>query len=258
MMRASRSSVLAALRAGMRFDGRKLAEYRPISVSVGVTKSAEGSSCVRIGDTELFVGVKMGVETPYPDTPDKGNLMVNAELRPLSNSKFELGPPGDEAVELARVVDRGIRESGAIDAHALCIKSAEMVWSVMIDVCTVNDAGGLIDASALGALAAIVDARFPERKEKVVDYEKRTSVKLPLKSFPVAVTVFKIGDFFVVDPLPEEEAHSDARLTITLTEKNNICALQKGGVVPLSSADIDQMVGIALKLAPELRKKISR
>lgn len=258
MMRATRESVLAALRAGTRFDGRKLTEFRPVSVSVGVTRSAEGSARVRVGDTDLFVGVKMGLETPYPDTPNKGNLMVNAELRPLSNSKFELGPPGDEAVELARVVDRGIRESGAIDVHKLCVTEGELVWSVMIDVCTVNASGNLIDASALGALAALVDSRLPGRDGKVVDYEKKTSEKLPLKSFPVAITVCKIGEFFLVDLLPEEEVHVDARLTVTLTEKNHICALQKGGVAPLTSADIMYMVDVALKIAPELRKNVSR
>ena len=184
--------------------------------------------------------------------------MVNAELRPLSSPRFELGPPGEEAIEIARVVDRGVREGEAMDVRALCIKQGEQVWSVMIDICTVNAAGGLIDASGVGVLAALVNAKFPEHTGDIVHYEKRTTKSLPIIHYPLPVTVFKIGEHFLVDPLPEEEEHVDARLTITLTEKNHICALQKGGAAPLSKEDIYNMTEIAVKATQELRKQIPR
>src|SRR3989344_7191901 len=117
--------ILEALNQGIRFDGRKLTEYREILVEVGVAKNAEGSARVKIGETELIVGVKMEVAEPYPDIPDEGTMSVGAELLPLSNPDFELGPPGIEAIELARVVDRGIRESKCIDFKKLCIEIGE-------------------------------------------------------------------------------------------------------------------------------------
>lgn len=248
--------LLKALQKGIRYDGRKLLEFRPVAVECDITKSAEGSSRVKIGQTEVIVGVKLGLEAPYPDTPEQGNLMVNAELLPLSNPAFEVGPPGNQAIELARVVDRGIREAKALDTKKLCIKKAELVWSVIIDVCTVNDHGNLLDASALGAIAALKNARFPGRDEKTVKYDKRTDEKLPLIREPLAITVHKIGEFFLVDPLPEEEEASDAKLTVTVTQEGTLCALQKGGVEPLTVEEIDKMVEIAMKKAPELREKL--
>src|SRR3990172_2219494 len=119
-MEAQKESLLKYLNKGLHFDGRKLTEYRDVSVEYGVSKSAEGSARVRIGRTEVIAGVKLSVEKPYPDTPDSGNLMVNAELLAMSNPAFETGPPGDQAIEIARVVDRGIRESKAIDVKKLC------------------------------------------------------------------------------------------------------------------------------------------
>lgn len=242
------------LKKGVRYDGRKLLDYRSISIETGFTKSAEGSARVKFGETDIMVGVKMGVEKPYPDTPEDGNLMVNTELLALSNPEFEPGPPGDQAVELSRIVDRGIRESHAIDTHKLCITPKEEVWSVMIDVCTMNDDGGLIDASALGAMAALKNTTMLNYKEGVVDYETKTKTALPMLSVPVSVTVYKIGEYFIVDPLPDEEKFAEARLTVALNEKNELCAFQKGGEVPLSVDEIKKMIAIAKEKSVELRK----
>ena len=109
-----RAHVLKALHADLRYDGRKKESFRKVIVEYDISKSAEGSARVKIGDTEVLAGVKVAIETPYPDTPEQGSLMVNAELLPLSSARFEPGPPSTEAVELARVVDRGIKKSSTI------------------------------------------------------------------------------------------------------------------------------------------------
>lgn len=252
-MNAKKTHMLKALEKGIRYDGRGLLEFRPISIETDVSKSAEGSATVRFGGTEVIVGVKTEVSTPYPDSPNKGNLMVNAELLPLSNPEYERGPPGIKAVETARVIDRGIREAHAIDTHKLCIKEGEAVWGIIIDVCTINDEGNILDAGALGALAALRTAYFPKYEGGVLDYETKSAVKIPLEREPIAVTVYKIGPHFLVDPLSEEEECTDARLTVTITAENTLCAMQKGGEASLSVEEIDKMVEIALEQAPKLR-----
>ncbi|MBW2969506.1 exosome complex protein Rrp42 [Candidatus Woesearchaeota archaeon] len=253
-----KTHLLKALTKDVRYDGRKKLEYRPITVEYGVTKSAEGSARVKIGGTEVMAGVKMETTEPYPDTPDQGNLMVNAELIPLSNPEFESGPPGEQAIELARVVDRAIRESKCIDTHKLVITSGELVWGINIDICTINDEGNLLDASCLAAMAALKDARLPKLKSnKDINYdEPLTEEKLPLTKEPVEVTVIKVGDQFFVDPLTAEEKVVDARLTVAVTEKGTVCALQKGGAQPLSPEEIDKMIETAQALAPSLRKAL--
>src|SRR3989338_11338347 len=180
MISEQKAHLLKALSKEMRYDGRKALEFRPISVEYGISASAEGSSRVRIGGTEVIAGVKIDIGTPYPDTPDQGNLMVNAELLPLSNPRYESGPPGEKATELARVVDRGIRESKCIDVKKLVIKSGEHVWSINIDICSINDEGNLQDASMLAAIAALKDARLPKLTDKFeADYDaEKTKEKL--------------------------------------------------------------------------------
>ena len=147
MYRELRSHIISLLDANTRLDGRKFNEYRtPIEIEYGVVKTAEGSARVKIGETDVMVGVKLEVGEPYPDTPNEGTIIVGAELLPMSNPEFEPGPPGIQAIELARVVDRGIRESKALDFKKLCITPGEKIWIVIIDICPINDAGNLFDA----------------------------------------------------------------------------------------------------------------
>ena len=247
------------LKKNKRLDGRGLEDFRKVTVEYGVSKkSAEGSAKVTIGETEVIVGIKMEIGTPYPDQPEKGTLMAGVELLPLSSPRFESGPPSIKSIELARtVIDRGIRESDALDLKKLCIKKGEKMWMVVIDAYSINDNGNLADALGLAALAALKDAKFPEYDEKndKIDYEKKTK-KLVLKELPVPVTVLKIGDKLIVDPVSDEEESIDARLTVATTEDGRVCAIQKGGDVALTSDDIEKMVDIGIKKGKELRKLI--
>ena len=103
------------LSTGKRVDGRALDEYRKISIETNYIESAQGSARVRLGNTDVLVGVKMIVGAPFADTPDRGVLTTNTELIPLASPTFEAGPPDAGAIELARVIDSGIRESEMIN-----------------------------------------------------------------------------------------------------------------------------------------------
>jgi len=251
-----KKKIIDMLGKGIRLDGRKLDEFRKAKVEYGITKSAEGSARVTLGDTIVLAGVKMEVAEPYPDTPDQGGLMVGAELLALASPEYEIGPPSEWAIEVARVVDRGIRESHAIDVHKLLIKKAELAWTVIVDICMINDGGNILDASSLAVLAALKDAKFPKRDGEKIDYKTLTKEKLPIGELPIAVTVYKIGKDLFVDPTEEEEKQVDARLTITTMEDDRICSLQKGGETTLSVEEIEKMVDIATKHAKVLRKTL--
>ncbi len=252
-----REHIIGLFKLDMRLDGRKFTDYRkPLKVDVNVIKTAEGSARVMIGKTDIIIGVKAEVMKPYPDSPDEGSIMVGAELLPLSNPDFELGPPGIEAVELARIVDRGIRESKCLDFKELCIEKGEKVWMLVIDICTINDDGNLFDASALAALAAIKTMKFPKYEDDKIDYKVKTDRGVKLKELPLSVTVIKIGDKFIVDPDSDEEKVVDARLTVASLSDGTLCALQKGGDYPLTAEDIDKMIDIGIEKGKELRKLI--
>jgi len=249
--------LLDALNANVRYDGRKKDEYRTVEIEYGVSATAEGSARVKLGDTEIIAGVKMSVETPYPDSPEQGNLMVDVHLLPLASREFESGPPGINAIEIARVTDRGIRESHCIDLKSFCIKKGEKVWSVSVDVSTLNFDGNLFDAASLAVLAAIKDTKIPSLDDDMIpNYKEKSKNVLDLKKEPIGITVYKIGDHFVVDPSAAEEAQLDARLTVTTLKDGSICAMQKGGITPLTADDVEAIIDIATAKAAELRKHL--
>lgn len=258
-MKIVKNHIYSLLEKGERIDGRKYDEYRKdIKIEYGISpNSAEGSARVKIGNTEVVAGVKFEVITPYPDEPDKGTIMAGVELLPLSSPEFESGPPDIKAIEFARaVVDRGLRESGAIDFKSLCIKKEEKAWVIVIDVYSINDEGNLADAIGLCALAALQEARFPkydEKKEKI-DYKEKTNKKLNLKELPIPITVVKIKDKYLIDPTLEEESCIDARLTVTTLENGKLCAIQKGGFATLDNEDVEKMIELAVKKGKELRR----
>jgi len=242
--------------AQCRLDGRAPEEFRDVKVEYDVAELAEGSARVTIGDTVVIAGIKLSLQAPYPDTPEEGTIMVGAEQLPLSNPSFEMGPPNESAIEWARVIDRGIREGHAMDLKKLCIEPGKLAWSVSIDIYPINDAGNLLDAGSLAAMAALKNTVFPEIENDKINYKKKSDKKLELEELPVACTVLKIGPHIIVDPLTEEEKVSDARLTVATRSDGTLCALQKGGCSPLSSEDIKSMIEIAAKHSAKLREKL--
>ncbi len=254
---AVKEHINQSLKKGVRLDGRALDEFRKISIETGVVATAEGSARVMCGETEIIAGVKMEVGKPFPDRPDSGVLMVNAELRPLSNPDFEAGPPDIESIETARVIDRGIRESKAIDEKSLCIKEGESVWMANVDVCPLNHDGNLIDIGALAAMAALKNARIPTLdKNGQPDYHAKTKQKLELSATPITITIVKIGENFLVDPTQDEMDSADARLTVASLEDGRLCSLQKGGSGALTLEEIERMIDLAVEKGSELRALI--
>jgi len=248
------------LEEGKRFDGRKPYEFREIIIEKNVSDKAEGSVRVRLGKTEVIVGIKMGVSEPYPDSPTKGNLMVTAEMLPLSSPRFELGPPKFEAIELGRVTDRGLRESGFIDLEKLCIIEGKKVWNVFVDVYSINDDGNLMDAATIGAIAALKLAKIPkyDKKEQKVIFDELTDESLPLTDkTPVAISVHKLGSSLLIDPTREEEDLSECRVTVS-SNKGVISSLQKSESTALEIDEIKKIFEIAEEASEKVLKEIEK
>jgi exosome complex component RRP42 len=222
---------------------------------MGVVEKAEGSAWVKLGATYVMAGVKLGLDTPYPDAPDEGILRVAAEFTPLASPEFELGRPGEDAIELARVVDRGIRESGCIELEKLCIEPAERVWGVFIDLLILNHAGNLLDASALASLAALWNTKMPRLEgEEIVRGEWERP--LPVVWKPINLTVGRVRGKFLLDPCLEEELVLEAQLSVCVRDDDMVCSLQKRGSGTLRAADVEQMIRLVIDRSKELRRLV--
>ncbi len=266
LININRRKILSLLKEGKRLDNRNSFEHREIIIDTGVSNNAEGSARVKIGKTDVIVGIKLDVQEPYPDHEDEGTMIVSMEFSPVSGERYESGPPKIDAIEIARVVDRGIRESDFIDWKKLCITKGEKVWTVNIDIYCLNDDGSVLDASALGAIAALKFSRIPiyDKKEEVVKFGEWTKEKLPLtNNIPFTMTFYKIGDYLLLDPTRDEEDAAESRLTLAISSPKKekiINAMQKGCETHLTENEIYEIIKQAEKtydkIFPQIEKNL--
>ncbi|MEM4703031.1 MAG: exosome complex protein Rrp42 [Candidatus Pacearchaeota archaeon] len=254
----TKEKISELLEKNKRLDGRTPLEFREIKVEFNVSSHAEGSVHVKIGDTEVIAGTKLDLLEPFTDTPDEGILIVGAELQPLASEKFELGPPDIKAIKLARVVDRAIRESGFIDFKKLCLKKGELVWGIFLDIYAINDAGNLIDASALAGVLALMNTYIPEIENNKVKYGELTQKKLPLNEPPITITAYKIGDSFIIDPCSEEEEASVLQLSISVTyhKEPKIHGLLKNGEEAIETEKLLRILEVLINEGKKLHEKL--
>ncbi len=239
------------LKEGTRADQRKLDEFRTIRIEPNFIPRAQGSAFVNLGKTKVLVGVKVESGEPFPDTPNQGVLTTNVEMLPMAFPTFEPGPPNEESIEIARVVDRGIRESKMIDLEKLCVEPGKKVMIVFVDIDVLDYDGNLIDACTMGVVTALHTATYR------VD-EASPETKLPVRSMPVSVTMAKIDDELVCDPDVEEEQMSDARLTVTFTEDGHIRAMQKGNSGSFSIDQIKKGIDMSEVVGNKIREYIKQ
>jgi len=255
--RIRQRQIAQLIASGKRLDERGLTDYREIKIESGVIGKAEGSALAYIGKTEVLAGVKIETGEPFTDRPNEGALTVNAEFVPLASPEFEAGPPGEESIELARVVDRGIRESKAIELEKLCVIPGKKVFVVFVDVYVLNHDGNLIDTASLASLAALLNTKM--FNYELVDEEVKILpgfTQLPVVNYPVSITFAEINGKLVMDPGLDEEEVMDARLTVTFEKSGRLCAMQKSGRGTFTKEQIVEAVKMGQQKAEEIRKKV--
>ncbi|NYZ78450.1 exosome complex protein Rrp42 [Candidatus Micrarchaeota archaeon] len=242
---------------GKRVDGRDFMQYREISVEKNFLPNDEGGAIARIGDSKVVAAVKFDLLAPFPDRPTEGVFMVNSEFSPVAHPDFESGPPNPNSIELARVVDRGIRSAGTIDLDELGKTGipGEKVMAVFVDLHIIDHSGNLIDCAALAAAAALASAKKPKFEDGAIvrgEYEG----KFQLKNTVVSSSFEKIGGKIIIDATHEEEVASSGRVTIATADDEHVCAVQKSGAAGFSEAELLALIDAAFEKRSELLKYV--
>ncbi|XP_052145682.1 exosome complex component RRP45A-like isoform X1 [Oryza glaberrima] len=258
-----REFIERALQSDLRVDGRRPFDFRRLKILFG---REDGSAEVQLGDTRVMGYATAQLVQPYKDRPNEGTLAIFTEFSPMADPAFEPGRPGESAIELGRVVDRGLRESRAVDMESLCVVAGKHVWSVRVDLHILDNGGNLIDAANIAALAALSTFRRPEctvggedgQQVTVHDPEVRDPLPLTIHHLPIAVTFayFGEGNIMVIDPTYKEEAVMGGRMTATINSNGDVCSIQKAGGEGVMSSVIMQCLRIASVKAADITSKI--
>lgn len=252
-----------ALLSDLRVDGRHSFDYRQLTINFG---REDGFSEVQLGQTHVMAFVTAQLVQPYRDRPNEGSLAIFTEFSPMADPSFEAGRPGESAVELGRIIDRGLRESRAVDTESLCVLAGKLAWSIRVDIHILDNGGNLVDAANIAALAALMTFRRPEcilggeDAQEVIVQPPEVQEPLPLivHHLPIAVTFAFISDdnIVVVDPTHYEEAIMRGRLTATINASGDICAIQKAGGIGIMQSGVMQCLRVAAVKAVDIASKI--
>ncbi|KAJ8551342.1 hypothetical protein K7X08_000712 [Anisodus acutangulus] len=252
----------SSLESELRIDGRRPFDYRRLTIKFG---REDGSSEVQLGQTHVMSFVTSQLVQPYRDRPNEGTLSVFTEFSPMADPSFEVGRPSESAVELGRIIDRGLRESRAVDTESLCVVAGKWVWSIRIDLHILDNGGNLVDAANIAAVAALLTFRRPECTlggddgQEVILHppEVREPLPLTIHHLPIAVTFAFIGDEnMVIDPTHHEEAVMGGRMSVTLNANGEVCAVQKAGGQGVMQSVVMQCLRIASVKAGDITSKI--
>eukprot|EP01120_Amphizonella_sp_Union-15-10_P013397 TRINITY_DN6207_c0_g1_i1.p1 TRINITY_DN6207_c0_g1~~TRINITY_DN6207_c0_g1_i1.p1 ORF type:complete len:312 (+),score=62.69 TRINITY_DN6207_c0_g1_i1:420-1355(+) len=252
-----------ALSKDLRIDGRNLLDFRTIKLSFG---DYPGKVQVQLGRTSVHTSMRSEMTAPNPIRPTEGFFRFHVEFSPQASPAFEIrrGYTSSQT-ELIRVVERGLRESRAIDTEALCIIAGEKVWSVRLDINILDDEGNLQDCCSIAAIVALHHFKRPSVsivKDEVIVHKitEKDPVALSIHHMPISITfgTFSVGGkaVLLVDPAWKEELIMDGKITFTLNPQKELCAVQKAGGLPLSPKDILLAARIAQTKVQEISKQI--
>jgi exosome complex component RRP45 len=227
---------------------------------------------------------------PFPDRPTEGFLHFAVELSPMASPSFEASASAGRgaassiaAAELARLVERGVRESRALDTEALAVVAGEKVWAITCHVHVVDHGGNLVDAASLAAIAALMHYRRPEVAVKegasgnggvtVYSVDEHAAVPLSLHHIPISISFCFLqpaatmqtssesddvdadedGEPVIfMDPTDREERITDARMSFTFNSFRELCAVHKIGGAAISQSTVLRCANVAAARAVEL------
>lgn len=250
---------MQALRAGYRLDGRDALECRHVDFKF----SLDGSSCtVKLGNTMVVVSVTARLEQPYSDRQNEGSLRFDVAKSPMADIEVQ------DTVELGRLIERGFKESRAVDLEALCVQPGRRVWNLYVDACILDNCGNIIDALGLAALAALSSFRRPavtldpDAPGGIVIHSPREKEPIPiaLHHHPVPITFafYENGSLMATDPELKEETTAEGTFTVIVTKHRELCAAQKSHGIGISTKQVMQCLHIASERAREIVERMQK
>jgi ribonuclease PH len=229
---------------GQRADGRGAEQLRPVRLTPGFLKHAEGSCLVEFGDTRVVCAASFEEKVPA-FLKGKGEGWVTAEYGMLPRAthtrtprEVAKGAPSGRTHEIQRLIGRSLR--AVVDMRAL---GERTVW---VDCDVLQADGGTRCASITGAFVALVEGLRQKRRAG-------GPAELPVTDYVAAVSVGKVGDSMLLDLNYEEDSSAHVDMNIVKTGRGRFVEVQGTAERrPFSEEELAQLMAAADKGIREL------
>ena len=206
---------------GLRLDGRKIDELRPLKLEVGILPNADGSAYVEHGKNKILVGV-FGPREMHPKHLSMADRMVircRYHMAPFSVPERKSPAPSRREVELGKVIRESLEPSVFNDLYP------RTGVDVFIEVLQAD--GGTRCASITAASLALADAG------------------IPMRDLVVACAAGKVDDQVVLDLMDEEDKLGVADVPVAyMPSLNAITLLQMDGI--LTPEELEKAINMAM------------
>lgn len=222
-----------------RLDGRKDDQLRPVKITRGVNKHAEGSVLIEVGDTKVICTATVEERLPaWCKNEGKGWVTAEYSMLPRSTGTRTLreragGKPNSRSLEISRLIGRSLR--AVTDLKALG------EHSITLDCDVIQADGGTRTASITGAFVALVEAT-----KWMLDRGKINHI--PLTDLVAATSVGRIGNRIILDLCYEEDAAAEVDMNLVMTGAGRFVEIQGSGEESSFSRDeTNLMLDLAYK-----------
>jgi len=215
---------------GLRHDGRRPDELRPIRMSVGILNKASGSALVEYGETKVLAAVHGPREIPQRHLllPDRAIIRCRYHMLSFSTHERKSPVPTRREIELSKV----IRE--ALEPVVMSETFPRTAIDVFIEI--INADGGTRTAAVTAASLAIADAG------------------IPMKDMVVGVAVGKVEGVLVLDIDEAEDMFGQADMPVAIAPSLGLVTLlQLNGV--LTKEEFSEALRLAFVGANQVYEK---
>ncbi len=193
---------------GIRTDGRRVDELRPIKIEVGVLKNADGSSYIEFGKNKIVVAV-YGPKEVHPKhiaLPDRSVLRCRYHMSPFSVEERKNPAPSRREIEISKVTREALEPALMLDDYP------RTAIDVYIEVLQAD--GGSRCAGITAASVALADAG------------------VNMKDLVASCAAGKVDDTIVLDINDEEDKEGQADMPLALLPNlNQITLMQMDGIL---------------------------
>ncbi len=228
-------------------SGRAPEALRPVRITRGYTKHAEGSVLIEFGDTKVLCTASVEGRVP-PFLKDKGQGWVTAEYGMLprathtrADREAARGKQSGRTLEIQRLIGRSLR--AVTDLVALGPRT------IQVDCDVIQADGGTRTASITGAFVAVHDAVEMLSAAGFVSGP-------PIRDFVAAVSVGVYQGEPVLDLDYAEDSACDTDMNVVMTGAGGFVELQGTAEgAPFTRAEMDRLVVLAERGIRELIAK---
>lgn len=220
-----------------REDGRANDQIRPVTITKGFIKYAEGSCLIEVGDTRVICTASVEEKVP-PFLKGSGTGWVTAEYGMIPRScltrnqrEATRGQLGGRTMEIQRLVGRSLRS--VVDMKAL---GERTIW---MDCDVIQADGGTRTASMTGAYVALVEAARWLKNGNLV----RKDVVLDMLA---AISVGIVGGESMLDLRYTEDSSAAVDMNVAMTGEGKFVELQGTAEgMPFSRQQFNKLLDLA-------------